>query len=87
LDGNSYLKGSITADWEFLPKQHINLLANYANIGNNIFQKADWFSQIQHSGYALGYGLETIIGPLEIKHSWSPEIKMHYTWFNIGFSF
>jgi NTE family protein len=24
----------------------------------------------------MGYGLETIIGPIEIKHTWSPETKM-----------
>jgi hypothetical protein len=29
----------------------------------------------KYSGYAMGYGLETIIGPIEIKHTWSPETK------------
>jgi NTE family protein len=87
IAGNSYVKGIATADWEFLPKQHLNLTANYANIGKDIFETTNWFTQVQHSGYAVGYGIETIIGPLEIKHSWSPEIQTHYTWFNIGFSF
>jgi NTE family protein len=27
----------------------------------------------KYSGYAVGYGLETIIGPIEMKYSWSPE--------------
>jgi hypothetical protein len=30
----------------------------------------------KYSGYAMGYGLETIIGPIEIKHTWSPKPKM-----------
>lgn len=87
IAGNSYLKGDANVDWEFLPKQHFNLSANYANIGNNIFEKTNGFTNVQYSGYALGYGIETIIGPLEIKHSWSPETQEHFTWFNIGFSF
>jgi NTE family protein len=28
----------------------------------------------KYSGY-VGYGLETVIGPIEIKHTWSPETK------------
>lgn len=87
LAGNSYIKGSMTADLEFLPKQHLNFIANYANIGTNIFDTTNWFTRVQYSGYAFGYGIETIIGPLEIQHSWSPETQTHYTWFNIGFSF
>jgi NTE family protein len=30
----------------------------------------------KYSGYAMGYGLETII-PIEIKHTWSPETKKY----------
>jgi len=41
----------------------------------------------KYSGYALGYGLETIIGPVEVKYSWSPEARQGYTWFSIGFWF
>jgi hypothetical protein len=40
----------------------------------------------KYSGYAVGYGLETIIGPIEIKYS-SPENAKGYTWFSIGFCF
>ena len=38
-------------------------------------------------GYAIGYGLESIIGPLEVKYSWSPEVGHGYTWFSVGFWF
>jgi NTE family protein len=41
----------------------------------------------KYSGYAMGYGLETIIGPIEIKHTWSPKPKNGYTWFSVGFYF
>jgi NTE family protein len=84
---NSYIKTSATMDYEFLKKNHVNFSANFANLGNKIFQTVDWISIPKYSGYAIGYGLETIIGPIEIKQSWSPEIKKNYTWFSIGFTF
>ena len=88
LTGESYLKLSLTADYQFYKKHHFNFIANFANIGNNIFDKLDtWFINPKYSGYALGYGMETVIGPVEVKHSWSPETKNHYTWFSVGFWF
>ena len=86
--GESYLKLSLTADYEFIKKHHFNFIANFANIGNNIFDTVDtWFERPNYSGYSFGYGMETVIGPVEIKHSWSPETRDHYTWFSVGFCF
>lgn len=87
LSGNSYIKGAITLDYEIFRKNHLNFTANYANIGNNLYDEGEILSIPGYSGYALGYGIETIIGPVEIKHSWSPETKDHYTWFSVGFWF
>jgi NTE family protein len=87
LAGNSYLKSSATIDYEIFKKNHLNFSANYANIGNNYFDSLDWISLPKYSGYALGYGVETIVGPLEIKYTWSPETSNGYTWFSIGFWF
>ena len=85
--GDSYIKGSIVADYEFYKKHHIEFTANYANIGNNIFEDDTWISKPEYSGYGLGYGYETVIGPIELKHSWSPETHNHFTWFTGGFYF
>ena len=52
-----------------------------------MFESVGWVSLPKYSGYAVGYGLETIIGPIEIKHTWSPETKKGYTWFSVGFLF
>jgi NTE family protein len=65
----------------------LNFSANYANIGKDLFDTLDWISLPKYSGYALGYGLETIIGPVEVKYSWSPETNKGYTWFSLGFWF
>ena len=87
LAGNSYIKSTLNLDYELFKKNHINVTANFANIGDRIFESVDWISIPKYSGYALGYGLETAIGPVEIKHSWSPENSKGYTWFSIGFIF
>ena len=87
LGGNSYIKGLISADYEFYRRHHLNLSANYANVGNNLYEEGKMLSLPQYSGYALGYGFETILGPLEIKHSWSPETNKHFTWVSVGFWF
>lgn len=87
LFGDSYIKGAITFDYEIFKKNHLNFSANFANIGNNLFDSDEWLEKPMYSGYAFGYGLETIIGPIEIKHTWSPETKDHHTWFSVGFWF
>ena len=87
IAANSYLKAATTIDYEIFKKGHINLSANFANLQDNLFHSLDWLSIPKYSGYALGYGLETIIGPIEIKHSWSPETGKGYTWFSVGFWF
>jgi NTE family protein len=87
IAGNSYLKSSATIDYEIFRKNHLNFSANYANVEDNYFESLDWISLPKYSGYAIGYGLETIIGPLELKYSWSPETAKGFTWFSIGFWF
>ena len=68
-------------------KNFFNFTANYANIGNNIFESKAWISKPNFSGYALGYGYDSIIGPMEVKYSWSPEVKENFLWFSIGYWF
>jgi len=86
--GNSFLKSQIGIDVEIFRKNHLNFYANYANLGHNIFDKLDtWFTSPEYSGYAVGYGMETVIGPIEVKYSWSPETNSNFWWVNVGFWF
>ena len=88
ITGNSYIKGAIGVDYEIFRKNHLNIHANFANIGHNIFDRLDtWFTSPAYSGYAFGYGMETIIGPIEVKYSWSPEARQNFWWVNVGFWF
>ncbi|MFK7748418.1 MAG: patatin-like phospholipase family protein [Kordia sp.] len=85
--GDSFVKGTLTVDYNFLPKHHLNFTANYANAGENIFDTGEWFSIPDFNGYAFGYGLETFFGPLQIKYSWSPEVEEDQLYFSFGFWF
>ncbi len=87
LTGNSFVKSTLTLDCEIIKKNHINFAVNVANIENNIFETSEWFSLPDFSGYALGYSLETFIGPIEAKYSWSPQTKKGFWFFNLGFWF
>ena len=87
LVGNSYVKSTFTLDYEIFDKNHIMVAANFANIEDNLFDTVEWIRKVDHRGYAIGYGLETFIGPLEMKYTYSPEIKRSYWFFNLGFWF
>ncbi|MCF7559767.1 patatin-like phospholipase family protein [Sabulilitoribacter multivorans] len=87
LTGNSYVKASVTADFEIFKKHHITAEGNWANIDDNIFESGEWFTLPDYRGYALGYAIDSFIGPIQAKFSYSPEQKQSVWFFNIGFWF
>ncbi|WP_299383587.1 patatin-like phospholipase family protein [uncultured Lacinutrix sp.] len=89
ISGDSFIQGTINLDYEVINKHHITLAANFANVEDNLFssEDIDWFSLPDYSGYALGYGIETFLGPIEAKCTYSPETKESYWFFNLGFWF
>jgi len=87
IAGQSFMKGLVAVDYEVFKKNHINVAANFANVGNKLFSTGRWFEDPEFTGYALGYGLETFTGPIQIKYSYSPEIKVNQWFFSVGFWF
>jgi NTE family protein len=87
LSGNSFVKAYFNADYEFYKRHHINISGNFSNIGNDIFLNEEWLTLPSYSGYALGYGLETIFGPIELKFHWSPETDYTGVLVNLGYWF
>ncbi|KAA1243658.1 patatin-like phospholipase family protein [Aquimarina sp. RZ0] len=85
--GDSFVKAAGTFDYEVFRKNHINISANYANVGNQLFENGRWFESPEYSGYAIGYGLETFAGPVQVKYSYSPELEEGEWFFSIGFWF
>ncbi len=87
VSADSYIKGCITLDYELYKKNHINFAANYANVEDDLFKTGNWFSKPKYNGYAVGYSLESAIGPIEVKYTWSPELNKGYTFISVGFWF
>lgn len=85
-NSNSYLKSSFLVDYKIGKSQHLKLTANIATTGNNVFQSDEWRT-IQHTGYALGYGIDSFLGPLELTYSFSPEIEKGIWYINLGWWF
>lgn len=87
LTGDSFVKSTFSLDYEIFKKNHITLAANFANVDYGIFETGEWITAPDYSGYAVGYGLETFLGPLEAKYTYSPELKKSTWLFNLGFWF
>jgi NTE family protein len=85
-NSNSYLKSSFLIDYIIGGDQHLKLTANIATTGDNVFQSDDWRT-IKHTGYALGYGVNSFLGPIELTYSFSPEIEKGVWYFNLGWWF
>ncbi|QBZ97015.1 patatin-like phospholipase family protein [Flavobacterium sangjuense] len=87
ISADSYIKSCFTLDYEIYKKNHINFAANYANVEDKLFENGNWLSKPTYTGYAIGYALESVVGPIEIKYSWSPELTKGFTYFSVGFWF
>jgi len=87
LTGNSYVKAYFSMDYEVFKKHHITLEGNWANIEDDIFETGEWFTLPDYRGYALGYAVDSFIGPIQIKYSYSPEQGNSIWYFNVGFWF
>ena len=87
LRGDTYLKSQLTLDYEIAKNHHINLSGNIANVGDQLFGSGDFINRIDYTGYALGYGMETFFGPIEVKYSYSPERDTNEWYVTAGFRF
>ncbi len=87
LSGDSYIKALLEVDYQIFRKNHIIAGVNIANVEDRLYTSGNWLSAPDFTGYALGYGIDTFMGPLEAKYTYSPEIKESYWFFSLGFWF
>ena len=86
LSANSFLRSALTVRYEFLSKNYFSATANYSRVERDLFNEGKIFDNTK-SGYMVGYGLDTFLGPVEINYSWSPDHKEKYWYFNVGYWF
>jgi NTE family protein len=87
LSGESFTKTYATIDYEIFKNHHINASANFANIGEDLFLERRWREVLNYSGYAVGYGFETVFGPIELKYNWSSDTNYSAYLINVGYWF
>ena len=87
LRGDTYLKSSITIDYEIIKNHHLSLFTNIANVDDALFQKDDWLKAMPYTGIGVGYGLNTFLGPLELKYAYAPEREVGELYVCVGFKF
>jgi len=85
--GDTYLKANLTVDLELFRKNHFSVMANVANIGNDLFESSAWINGVDYTGFGIGYGLETFLGPLQVIFAYSPETEAGELHVNAGFRF
>ena len=85
--GDTYLRSVLRVDYEVFKNNHIRVAANIANVGDELFENGGWIDGVNYSGFMLGYGLETLLGPIELNYSYSPERDTDEWYVNVGFRF
>jgi len=86
LSEQSFLKSTFNLRFNVSDKQFVHFLANYARVDNSVLKGGNLFNDTK-SGYAFGYSINSIIGPIDLKYSWSPDTNNYYWYFNLGFWF
>ena len=86
LSNQSFLRSEFDIRYEFVPKNYLSFIANYARVEENVLADGDLFANTK-SGYAIGYGMDSFLGPIEFKYSWTPDTKENHWLINIGFWF
>lgn len=85
--GNSVLNSSIKIDYHPFLKHHFILGYNAANIGDNLYKKGKAFNLPDYSAFFTGFGWESLLGPLEIYYSFSPEVTKSRWFISLGLWF
>lgn len=81
---NKLLIGGLTARQKMGKNQYLFGVANYAMLGKSI---SELFNSSNLFGMAVGYGINTAIGPIEAHLNWSTLTDKLTGYINIGFAF
>lgn len=87
LGGDTFIKWAAQIDYEVFPKNHLLFAANFANVDDGLVRLDNLFGELPFTGYTAGYGLDTFLGPIEARYSYSPEISDGQVFVKLGYSF
>lgn len=87
LRGDTFVKSTLMLNYELHKKTYLNFSVNIANVGDRLFTTNQWIGGVDYTGYAIGGSLETFMGPLDVKYSFSPERDEGEWYISVGFRF
>lgn len=85
--GDTYLKAHLAIDFKLFKKNHLTIMANAANIEDDLFESSKWIDEVDYTGVGIGYGVQTFLGPIQVIYAYSPELKAGELHVNAGFRF
>jgi len=86
LNASSFAKTSLTIRYEIFKNNHISFVGNFAELDDGLWDDLNFFQNVR-SGYAFGYGLKTIIGPIQLQYAWTPDTGQDIWYINLGYWF
>lgn len=86
LSESAFLKTAVTMRYELFKNNNLSFTANAGRVESDLFNKGNIFDNTK-LGYAVGYGIDSFLGPIQIKYAWAPEKEKDYWYFNFGFWF
>ncbi len=85
-DAGKYIgKADLAFQYEFARRGYLTLFGNVANLRDSYSDLSS--KRFNRDGLGIGCGLESPIGPLEIKYSYSSSAKRNRIYVNLGFWF
>lgn len=86
LNENGFLKSTFIVRRAFFKQNYLSLIANYSRVAHDLFNRGNLFENTK-SGYAVSYGINSFIGPIELIYTWSPDTTQKFWYLNFGFWF
>ena len=86
LNASSFAKIGLTIRYEIFKNNHVSFSGNFAEVDDTLWENLNFFQNIR-SGYAVGYGLKTLIGPIQLQYTWTPDIARGLWYINVGYWF
>ena len=86
ISNAAYIKTQLNLQYEFYKKNFLTATVNVAGVNNELLFNGTVLDNL-NTGYAIGYGMNSIIGPIEIKYAGTPDNDKRYWYFNVGYWF
>ncbi len=86
LSSGSFLKSALTLRYEFIENHYLMSAINLARVDDDLFNEGRVFEDTK-TGYSIGYGFDSFLGPVELNYTHSPDTKENHWYFNLGYWF